>query len=150
MITHTLRFFCFWYSTIVSFPFISYTTIHETSRILQWLLLYYQESSNRCSQDRIRTYVTTSLYGVVLPITPPDYILAALTGFEPVPHAVTGRYCSHSTIEPKFCSLYGNRTRDFAVKGRRLNPLSNRPFYILFINFIISSTVSVTENPPLL
>jgi len=28
--------------------------------------------------------------------------------------------------------------------------LSNRPFYILFINFIISSTVSVTENPPLL
>ncbi len=55
MITHTLRFFCLWYSTIVSFPFISYTTIHEISRILQRLLLYYQESSNRCSQDRIRT-----------------------------------------------------------------------------------------------
>ena len=26
--------------------------------------------------------------------------LAAPTGFEPVPHAVTGRYCSHSTMEP--------------------------------------------------
>jgi len=28
--------------------------------------------------------------------------LAALTGFEPVPHGVTSRHCSHSTIEPKF------------------------------------------------
>ncbi len=28
--------------------------------------------------------------------------LAAPTGFEPVPHAVTGRYCSHSTMEPSY------------------------------------------------
>ena len=149
MITHTLRFFCLWYSTIVSFPFISYTTIHETSRILQWLLLYYQESSNRCSQDRIRTYVTTSLYGVVLTITPPDYIFGGPSRLRSEGLSVTG---TNVTITPMdlTCSLYGNRTRDFAVKGRRLNPLSNRPFYILFINFIISSTVSVTENPPLL
>ena len=130
MITHMSRFFCLWCSTIVSFPFISYTTIHEISRILQRLLLYYQESSNRCSQDRTRTCNNVTIKDVIpfSHYTLPNYILAAPTGLEPVPHAVTGRYCSHSTMEPKFCSLYGNRTRDFAVKGRRLNPLSNRPF----------------------
>ncbi len=45
-----------------------------------------------------------------LPIPPPDFHFyknikisrAAPTGFEPVPHAVTGRYCSHSTMEPNY------------------------------------------------
>ena len=98
-ITPMSRFICLRHSTVVSFSSLTPPFVR------------YPEFSNGC-YSTTRNQVTD----------------AAPTGFEPVPHAVTGRYCSHSTMEPKFCSLYGNRTRDFAVKGRRLNPLSNRPF----------------------
>ena len=137
MITHMSRFFCFWYSTIVS-------SSHLTPPFTR-----HPEFSNGCystTRNQVTGVVRTGfepvftgsepiayLYAASI-IPPPDYILAAPTGFEPVPHAVTGRYCSHSTIEPKFCSLYGNRTRDFAVKGRRLNPLSNRPFFTFYLS----------------
>ena len=73
MITHMSRFFCFWYSTIVSSSHLTppFTRYPEFSNGR------YSTTRNQvtgCSQDRIRTYVTTSLYGVVLTITPPDYI----------------------------------------------------------------------------
>ena len=48
------RFFCFWHSTIVSHPLLT-PPFTEFSRISQWVLLYYQESSNRLCQGRIRT-----------------------------------------------------------------------------------------------
>lgn len=43
---------------------LSYAPIRGISRIPQWLLLYYQESSNRCSQGRIRTFTRYVLFTV--------------------------------------------------------------------------------------
>lgn len=49
--------------------------------------------------------------------------LAAPTGFEPVPHGVTSRHCSHSTMEPK--SGWNQRPsvhRDLVVDFRQSLP----------------------------
>ena len=93
MITHMSRFFCFWYSTIVS-------SSHLTPPFTR-----YPEFSNGC-YSTTRNQVT----GVVrkgieplskeLPCIQPDYILAGMTGVEPAPNCVTGRHLNRLTSSP--------------------------------------------------
>ena len=59
-------------------------------------------------------------YHVALPIPPPDH---------KKPHYKTIKVQLLRSRCSSYCSPYGNRTRDSAVKGQRLNPLSNGPFY---------------------
>jgi len=40
-----------------------------------------------------------------------------------------------------YCSPYGNRTRDSAVKGQRLNPLPNGPSYLVLQRYIFQSNL---------
>ena len=70
------------------------------------------------SQDRIRTY-NEQPYNFSRPNC--SWTVVSL-GLGTVPH-----YTPDLPVLPwQGCTLYGNRTRDFAVKGQRLNRLSNR------------------------
>ena len=115
MIAHMSRFFCFWYSTIVSSSHLTppFTRYPEFSNGR------YSTTRNQvtgCSQDRIRTCDSlhqhivkaetpcsswdfyTMFRGVFL--SPPDYFLAGMTGVEPAPNCVTGRHLNRLTSSP--------------------------------------------------